>query len=163
MMQGDILRKSMLAACGFGLLLAAVSAYGQDAKILDDDAAAKADVQALRTEANLFEKIKNGVILSLARCDNRETCSPDVNTDEIQRILLKLDSRITTLSTRYQQTSEQGLDQVLLTYADARQGYADALDKLEAMQEGENGFNDAGQAPSGENLNDLFNDTGDDL
>jgi len=152
-------------------MLVAIPAYADKGVILADNVAARADVSMLRTEAELFEQIKNGVLLSLAECDHGQTCSPNVNSDEVQRILLKLDSRITTLSTRYTKTREQGLDKVLLTYADARKGYAAVLDKLDALSDqDEDLFMKAGGTPAGMksgggsgNTNDLYNDVGDDL
>jgi len=151
------------AACSFGLALAMQSSYAQDTAILNDDTAAQADVQALKTEAELFEKIKNGVMLNLAECDLTKSCKPDVNADEVQRILLKLDSRITALTARYNKTDEKGLEDVILAYADARKGYAKALDKLDAIsspQEGQDIYKDTGGGSSGDNQNDMFNDVG---
>jgi len=151
------------AACGLGLALAMQSSYARDTAILNDDTAAQADVQALKAEAELFEKIKKGVMLNLAECDLTKSCKPDVNADEVQRILLKLDSRITSLTARYNKTDEKGLEDVILTYADARKGYAKALDKLDAMsgpQQGQDIYKDTGSTSSGDDLNDMFNDVG---
>lgn len=152
-------------------MLTVPPSYGDGVKILSDGAAAKANVKTLKIEAGMFEKIKNGVMLSLAACDSVKNCKPHVNAEEIQRILIKLDDRITSLSARYSKTKEKGLDQVLLTYADARKGYAKALDKIDALSEqgvntvGGGIYNDTGEAPSGasDKGNSLYNDVGDDL
>jgi hypothetical protein len=165
-MKWPLLIASLLTA-----MLMALPTYGAGVEILSDDAAAKADVKTLKTEASLFEKIKNGVMLSLAACDSVKNCNPHVNTDEIHRILIKLDDRITSLSTRYSKTKEKGLVQVLLTYADARKGYAKALDKIDALSEQDVGTvgsdinNDTGEATSSgsDNTNSQSNDDGDNL
>ena len=170
-MHRQLLKLPLILASGLVLTLAAITAYADKGEILADDVAAGANVSVLKTEAELFEQIKNGVLLSLAECDHGQTCSPKVNSDEVQRILLKLDSRITTLSTRYTKTREQGLDKVLLTYADARKGYAAVLDKLDTLSDqDEDTFMKTGGVSAGtkagsgsEKTNDLFNDVGDDL
>jgi hypothetical protein len=170
-MRIEPLKLSLILISGLLMMLATISAYADKGEILADDVATRADVSVLETEAELFEQIKNGVLLSLAECDHEKACSPNVNSDEIQRILLKLDSRITSLSTRYTKTREQGLDKVLLTYADARKGYAAVLDKLDALSDqDEDLFMKTGGATAGAksgggsgNINDLYNDVGDDL
>lgn len=165
-MRKVLIKVLSIAACGLGMVLAMQSSHAQDTAILNDDTAAQADVQALKTEAELFEKIKNGVMLNLAECDLTKTCKPAVNADEVQRILLKLDSRITALTARYNKTNETDLESVILTYADARQGYARALDKLDAIagpEEGKDIYNDTGSGSSGGDLNNLFNDSGEDV
>jgi hypothetical protein len=166
MMHIQVLKSPLILVFGLILALSTAPTFADKGEILADDIAARADVTALKTEAELFEQIKNGVLLSLAECDHAQNCSPNVNSDEVQRILLKLDSRITTLSTRYTNTREEGLDKVLLTYADARKGYAELLDKLDSLSgKDEDLFMKSGGKPTGSsgNTNDLFNDVGDDL
>jgi hypothetical protein len=170
-MRRERLKLSLILTSGLLLTLTTISVYADKGEILADDVAAGADVSVLKTEAELFEQIKKGVLLSLAECDHKQSCSPNVNSDEVQRILFKLDSRINSLTTRYTKTREQGLDKVLLTYADARKGYAVALDKLDTLSDQyEDQFMKTGGAPAGtksgggsDNFNDLYNDAGDDL
>lgn len=170
-MRIPLLKLTLITVSVLTAMLAALPSYGAGVEILSDDAATKADVNTLKVEAQLFEKIKNGVILSLAACDSVKNCKPQVNAEEIQRLLIKLDDRITSLSTRYSKTKEKGLAQVLLTYADARKGYARALDKIDALTEQDVGagtgdiYDDAGEATSGgsNSKNSLYNDVGDDL
>jgi len=170
-MRIPLLKLTLLTASVLTVILVALPTYGADVEIMSDDAATKADVSTLKIEAQLFEKIKNGVILSLAACDSAKNCKPQVNAEEIQRLLIKLDDRITSLSTRYSKTKEKGLAQVLLTYADARKGYAKALDRIDALSEQDVGagagdiYDDTGEVPSGgsNSKNSLYNDVGDDL
>lgn len=164
-MRMGTLTRLVFAFCG---LLLVTAAQAEEGGILSDRQVAAADLTALKSDAALFEQIKDGVMLSLAVCEEGKPCTPTVNADEVQRILFKLDARITTLSTRYDKTREPGLDQVLLTYADARKGYARALDLLDSIPgESEDTFDNGFQPPAtgapASGGGDPFSDVGDDL
>lgn len=135
--------------------------------ILSDAAFAEADAASLKEEANLFLRIKDGVMLSLAQCDLSETCSPDVGMREVESLLQTIDVRITTLVERYTETGNPELEQALLIYADARDGYARALDKLETLEgtgdEDALGEDDFSEDLESGDYSNLFEDTDEDL
>ncbi len=101
--------------------------------ILPDETFAEADAASLKAEARLFLRIKDGVMLTLAECEITDTCAPSVGIPEVERILETIDIRITTLVDRYTETNNPELEEALLVYADAREGYADALEQLRAL------------------------------
>ncbi|MEX2523391.1 MAG: hypothetical protein WD750_00390 [Gammaproteobacteria bacterium] len=136
-------------------------------KILPDETFAEADTSSLKAEARVFLRIKDGVMLTLAECEITDTCAPSVGIREVERILETIDVRITTLMERYTETSNEELEEALLIYADAREGYADALQQLEALTGpedddtlGDDAFID--DMESGD-YSDLFEDADDDL
>lgn len=136
------------------------------AEFLGDDAVAEADAGSIKAEAELFARVRDGVMLSLAECDMVDNCSPSVDTREVEILLEKIDTRITTLANRYTETNNKVLEEALLIYADAREDYARALDRLAALP-------GSGDASLGEDqfeqdldkgdFSDLFKDTDEDL
>lgn len=136
-------------------------------KILPDETFAEADTSSLKAEARLYLRIKDGVMLTLAECEITDTCSPSVGIPEVERIIETIDVRITTLMERYTETSNEELEEALLIYADAREGYADALQQLEALTgpEDDDALDDDAfidDMESGD-YSDLFEDADDDL
>lgn len=119
----------LMLCCAFASTTV-VSATGN---ILPDDAFAEADVSSLKAEARLFDRIKDGVVLTLAECELADTCTPSVGSREVEWIIETIDVRITTLIDRYSETNDQELEEALLIYSDAREGYADALEQLRAL------------------------------
>lgn len=99
-------------------------------EILKDDIAPAADAVVLMAEANLFDTISKGIALSLAQCEGIDICTPAVNRDELERIISTLDTRISSLSERREETGETELEAILIAYADARERYSQYIDKL---------------------------------
>ena len=147
-------------------------------EILDNDAAVNADVSTLRAEADVFETIRRGMMLTISECEVTSTCSLNVNSDEIHQLVSKLDARITAIAERHSESEEAGLEEILLTYVDARDGYNEMLDKLATMpqagtseEEGleqEDIFNDTKEESAGKEnkdgqFNNLFEDIDEDL
>jgi len=136
-------------------------------KILSEDTFAEADAASLRAEAELFRRVKDGVMLALAECEITEDCTPSVAVPEVERILETIDIRITALADRYSETNNPELEEALLVYADAREGYAEALEQLKALTgpEDEDDLGDDTFADDLENgdFSDLFEDADEDL
>ena len=99
-------------------------------EILPDKVASGADVSALQAEANSFNTIKKGVALSLAMCDGIDLCKPNVNRDELEKIISTLDERIGSIGQRYEESGNKDLEGVLLAYSNAKDDYTKYLDKL---------------------------------
>ena len=99
-------------------------------EILKDDIAPTADAAVLMAEANLFDTIGKGIALSFAQCEGIDICMPAVNRDELERIISTLDTRIGSLSERHEETGEVELEAILIAYTDARESYAQYIDKL---------------------------------
>ena len=106
-------------------LFTSVNAYS--GSILDDESIANAEISALQAEAQLFEKLQNGVLLTVTQCEFTTKCDPEVSGDELQQIIDKLNFRISTLATRNLNNQEQDLEQILLSYAKIRDHYADMI------------------------------------
>ena len=100
--------------------------------ILTDDAVANADDAALAAEAGTFDTLRQGIAISLARCE-AEHCVPSVSKGELDRLIKKLNSRISVLSTRYQESGDKQLESILLSYASSRDSYNGFLEKLNAL------------------------------
>lgn len=111
--------------------------------ILQDDTVANADDSALAAEAGVFDTLREGIAISVARCE-AEHCTPDVNKDELELLIKKLNDRISVISSRYQESSDKQLESILLSYANSRDSYKGFLDKLNAVapaeQKEEEGF-----------------------
>ncbi len=99
-------------------------------EILKDDIAPAADAIVLMAEANLFDTIGKGIALSIAQCEGIDNCTPAVNKDELEKIISTLDTRISSLSERHEETGETELEAILIAYADARESYTQYIDKL---------------------------------
>ena len=135
-------------------------------KILPDKAVQGADASALQAEANSFNTMKKGVALSLAMCEGIKQCKPDVNRDELEKIISMLDERIGSVGQRYEQTGNKDLEGVLLTYHDAKESYSKYLDKLNIIVPEEKsstedlfGQGDLFGAPAASNPYSIFNDS----
>ena len=140
----------------------AAAATGAKGGILRDEAVAGAEPAVLASEARLFARIKDGVMLTLAECQLADSCEPSVDIGEVERILHKIDTRITTLSSRYAESNNKQLEEALLIYANAREGYVEALDRLEALA-GEDTAAPAGGEATEEDFSDLFEDVDEEL
>lgn len=144
-------------------------------EILDNEIAAAADLSVLRAEAKLFESIRQGVVLTITECELLESCSLNVNQDELRQLIAKLDARITSIAARHSESSgEEGLEDILLAYVDARDGYNDMLEKLAALPQtqeskaddfaGEEIFGDVETESTGvENKEEIYKDLFEDI
>lgn len=114
------------------LILSALcqAAYGQ---ILNEDYAAGADVLILKNEIDIFSTIQQGVQLSVVECELFDNCSASVNQGELDQLISTIDSRINALSTRYTDSPDAALEEVLVSYVDIRDGYNAILDKINTM------------------------------
>ncbi len=125
----------------FMLLLLQLSSSGVDAaprgEILSEEIASSADTSVLMAEANLFNTIRQGITLTIAYCEGLDSCVPDANRVEVERIIDTLDTRISSLVQRHEETGEAELETILIAYADARDGYTEFIEKLGAMPTGE--------------------------
>lgn len=100
--------------------------------ILMDEAVATADDAALSAEAATFATLREGIAVSVARCE-AEHCVPDVSREELDRFVKKLNDRISILSGRYQESNDKQLESILLSYANSRDSYNGYLEKLDAL------------------------------
>ena len=111
--------------------------------ILTDDTVASADITALEAEVGVFDTLREGIAISVARC-TAEHCLPDVSRDELELLIKKLNNRISVLSGRYQDSGDRQLESILLSYANARDSYNGFLDRLNAAapaeEQAEEGF-----------------------
>lgn len=154
----------LILCCTF----ASTTAVPATGNILPDDAFAEADVSSLKAEARLFDRIKDGVMLTLAECELADTCNPSVGRREVEWIIETIDIRITTLVDRYSETNNQELEEALLIYSDARDGYAGALEQLQALsgpddEEDTMGEDDFVDDMESGDFSDLFEDADEDL
>jgi TolA-binding protein len=154
---------------GLALLSSSVGVYAATGEILDNQVATDADIPTLRAEEQLFESIRKGIVLTITECEHQDSCAPNVNREELQQLVEKLNARITSLALRHSETGEKELEDILLTYADMRDGYKEMIDKLANLsvtKEGETKpgteedvFSDAGEDSAGaENKEELYND-----
>ena len=124
------------------LLLAVVNTYAATGDILTDDSVASADDAALAAEAATFDTLREGIAVSVARCE-AEHCVPDVSREELDRFIKILNDRISVLSGRYQESNDEQLESILLSYANSRDSYNGFLEKMESLapeEEKEEGF-----------------------
>ena len=112
------------------MLSCACNSYGQ---ILNDEYAAGADVLILKNEIDIFSTIQSGVTLSVVECELVETCSASVKIDEVDQLITTIESRINSLSTRYTESGDAALEEVLVSYVDIRDGYNELLEKMNTM------------------------------
>ena len=106
------------------------------ARILADDEAAQASTAVLQDEARLFSSIRMGIALSMAQCEGRELCTPSVNSDEIQRLLDTLNTRIEDLTLKQESVEDpEVFQEVLSLYVDERDNYSSFLEKLGPVEE----------------------------
>ena len=119
------------------LLLSPLAAVAQDdvplEEILPPEAAPEADVSTLAAETELLDSIGDGVALSLAYCQLDEACEPAVSREELSQLVQTVDQRITALAERYSESSEPGLEEVLVAYAEVREKYNRHLEQLEEV------------------------------
>ena len=130
------------------------------ADILSDDAVVDAATTDLQAETELFRTIQQGIALSLATCKFSNTCRPTVNRDELERMIASLDLRIGDLSQRFQDTGEEELADILVSYADIRDacnGYIEQLAEYTGDAE------EVEEDDLGEDEFDIFRDAEDDL
>lgn len=114
-----------------GLLL--VNVYTINAQILDERNIESADTQVLKNELDVFATIQYGISLSVAECEVLDTCSASVNRGEVEQMMTTIDSRVNTLSLRYTETGDTGLESILVGYADMRDSYNEILEKMADM------------------------------
>ena len=105
------------------------------AQILNADYAAGADVLILKNEIDIFSTIQEGIKLSIAECELFDSCSANVNMEELNQIINTINTRINTLSLRYTDSEETALVDVLIAYVDIRDEYNNLLEKISDMPE----------------------------
>lgn len=113
--------------------------------ILSDDVVSEADTSVLKSEAQLFDTIRQGVALNLALCAGNTSCLPDVNRGELEFLVEKLNERISRLSGRYQESGDTELEKIILSYAESRDsynGFIASLDELAPEDEEDIDFED---------------------
>ena len=120
------------------LLLAlslAVLGNSVNARLLDNDEAKAADLNALQTEARLFSTIRMGIALSMAQCHNQTDCTPSVNAEEVQRLLDTLNTRIDEMTLRQEEVENpDAYQQVLALYTGERDNYSGVLEQLDTLE-----------------------------
>ncbi len=126
------MKRLTLNYCFILLLLQVTGGVGAapQGEILSDEIAPSADTSVLMAEANLFETIRKGIALAIAQCEGIDICVPDANRVEVERIIGTLDTRISSLSQRHEDTGDVELEAILIAYADARDGYSKFVEKL---------------------------------
>lgn len=106
------------------------------ARILADDEAEQAPTPALRDEVRLFSSIRMGLALSMAQCEGRELCTPTVNSDEVQRLLETLNTRIEDLTLKQESVEDpEAFEEVLSLYVDERDNLNSFLERLGTVEE----------------------------
>jgi len=105
------------------------------ARILSEQEANQANNAALNAEAEVFDRIGMGIALSIARCRNQAGCEPSVNDGELEQLIQTLDSRISTLVTR-QEESEEDYGDILDEYVNQREEYLQYQDDLNNLTAG---------------------------
>lgn len=117
-----------------GLVILFASKYAS-AQILNSNYASGADVLILQNEIDIFSTIQEGIKLSIAECELFDTCSANVNMEELNQIINTINTRINTLSLRYTESGESALENVLIAYVDIRDQYNSLLEKVSDMPE----------------------------
>lgn len=121
---------SLLLALCLGVLGNSVNA-----RLLDNDEAKAADLNALQTEARLFSTIRMGIALSMAQCHNQTDCTPSVNAEEVQRLLDTLNTRIDEMTLRQEEVENpDAYQQVLALYTGERDNYSGVLEQLDTLE-----------------------------
>ncbi len=125
--------KNLIIGFSAFLLLSMGSAQ---ARIMDDDEAKLADTSLLENEASMFKNIRMGIALSFAFCEDQASCSPSVDSNEVKRLISKLDNRINDLTLRQESVEDPvEYDQVLSLYVDERDNYSAILQRLGTVEE----------------------------
>lgn len=125
-------RIPLILLAGLGLILGSqVTA----ARILSEQEASQANNAALNAETEVFDRIGMGIALSIARCRNQPGCDPSVNESELVQLIDTLDSRISTLVTR-QEESEEDYGDILNDYVNQREEYLQYQDDLNKLTAG---------------------------
>jgi hypothetical protein len=113
--------KSLIAAL---LALGAVAAHAvTPGRILSDLEATGADPAALASELEVFEAIRQGIVISLAVCEGQPDCTPAVSDLEIDRLIQVLNARIEHLS------GLQGSEEAAADYSDLLDEYQEEREK----------------------------------
>jgi hypothetical protein len=102
-------------------------------QILEEQVLDSADSAKFQQEIDIFTTIKDGITLSVAECELVESCPVNVNRSEVEQLITVIDSRVNALSLRYTESADRGLESVLVSYADTRDGYKALLDKMNTM------------------------------
>ena len=150
----------MLYVAALSLFAALPAPVAVAAEILSDAAIMDAATADLEAETALFRTIQQGISLSLATCKLSNSCSPAVNRDELERMIESLNLRIGNLSQRFQDTGEEELADILVSYADIRDacnGYIEQLAEYTGEAEG------VEEDDLGEDEFDVFQDADDEL
>jgi len=104
-----------------------------NAQILSEGSLETADVQRLQQDLSVFTTIQRGITLSVAECELSETCSASVNRGELEQLITTVDGRVNSLSLRYTESGDAGLENILVGYADVRDSYRLLLDKMATL------------------------------
>jgi hypothetical protein len=157
MIKTVLIKNLYLAVLTLLVAILAVNVYA--AGILSDDAIIDADATLLKDEAQLFQTLQQGIALSLAYCEENSYCTPSVNREELERIITTLNIRIGTLSQRYQETGEDELPDIMISYADTRDTCTAYLDELASSVEDD----ELEEEDLGDDAFDIFRDADTDL
>lgn len=130
------------------------------AGILSDDAVVDAAAADLKAETALLRTIQEGITLSIATCKIGDSCKPAVNRDELERIIASLNLRIGNLSQRFQDTGEEELADILVSYTDILDAYNGCMEQLVEYTGAAEGVK---EDDLGEDEFDVFQDADDDL
>ena len=131
------------------LTLAPLSILAATGRILDETEALQADATALTAEAELFKSIGMGISLSLAQCGEQAACTPNVNKNELDRLLQTLDKRINDLVSR-QERKDGDYTEVITAYVNQREAYLSYQADLDKITGGATGAEDQDKDTFGE-------------
>ncbi len=116
-----------------GLLLATAPVWGS---MLPDPQVTEHDADAVRTELDRLEAVGDGILLTLAVCEEDEYCVTAMSEHELARLIDRIQPRIRHLR---EQEAEQGLGsedaRFLERYRALRDRYADYLGEVRSVAE----------------------------
>ena len=105
------------------------------AVILNEDEATNADLSVLQDEIVVFQSISMGITLSIAYCEQSDTCSLPMEEKEIEQLINTLENRITSLAARQGKIDDIiGFNKVLSLYIAERDSYTEHLEKIKIIK-----------------------------
>ncbi len=170
----SLFRYTILFTCLATLMAtSAVNAAG----LLSNEEAQTANEEALLSEVAVFKSIRQAMTLSLTLCETTGDCKASASTEEVEKVIEALDSRVEGLGLRQQEAGNSaGLEDVIVAYADERGGLSRVLKKagsmnsavVENIEESELFGSDETAAPAAESggaeqFSDMFADEDEEL
>ncbi len=127
----SLTRYTLLITCLTSLLAtSAVNAAG----LLSSEEAKSANPEVLLAEVAVFKSIRQAMTLSHTLCETTGDCKASASTDEVEKVIEALDSRVEGLGLRQQEAGNSaGLEDVIVAYANERGGLARVLKKADSM------------------------------